>query len=158
MTIQAVPYVILLGFLFGSTLIASRFSVGQFQPTTYIGLRMLLASLGHVAFYAVSYRQRVWPKDRRLWRHAALLGIFGTAVPMTSIVTSLQYQSAGLTAVLLTTGPAITVLLAHFFLADESLTWRKSTGIALALGGALLLTLRGESGLPDVSQASPLLQ
>lgn len=31
-----------------------------------------------------------------------LLGIFGTAVPMTCIVSSLQYQSAGITAVLLT--------------------------------------------------------
>jgi drug/metabolite transporter (DMT)-like permease len=75
---------------------------------------------------------------------------------MTSIVTSLQFQSAGLTGVLLTAGPAITVVMAHFYLADESLTWRKSTGVALALGGALLLTLRGESGLPDVEQANPI--
>jgi drug/metabolite transporter (DMT)-like permease len=156
MTVQAIPYITLLGFLFGSTLIASRFSVGQFSPTTYIGLRMVLASLGHLTFYLMGYQGRRWPKDPLLWRHAALLGVFGTAVPMTSIVSSLQYQSAGITAVLLTTGPAITVLMAHFSLADEALTWRKGSGVALALAGALLLTVRGESGLPDVSRASPL--
>jgi drug/metabolite transporter (DMT)-like permease len=156
MSVQAIPYIVLLGFLFGSTLIASRFSVGQFHPTTYIGLRMVLASLGHIAIYTFGFRNRSWPRDLRLWGHAAVLGIFGTAVPMTSIVTSLQFQSAGLTAVLLTTGPAITVIMAHFFLTDESLTWRKSTGVALALGGALLLALRGENGLPDVIQASPI--
>ena len=156
MTVQAIPYVVLLGFLFGSTLIASRFGVGQFHPTTYIGLRMVLASLGHLAFYAVGFQNRNLPKDRRLWRHAALLGVLGTAIPMTCIVSSLQYQSAGVTSVLLTAGPAITVMMAHFFLADESLTWRKSIGVALALSGALLLTLRGESGLAGVDETSPI--
>jgi drug/metabolite transporter (DMT)-like permease len=31
-----------------------------------------------------------------LWKHAAILGVFGTAVPMVTIVSSLQYLSAGL--------------------------------------------------------------
>ncbi|RME50340.1 MAG: DMT family transporter [Caldilineae bacterium] len=154
MAIEALPYVTLLGFLFGSTLIASRFSVGQFHPTTYIGLRMVLASLGHIAVYTLG--RRPWPRSLHLWRHAVLLGIFGTAIPMTAIVSSLKYQSSGVTAVLLTTGPAITVLMAHFLLHDERLTGRKGMGIALALGGALLLAARGESGLPDVQRASPL--
>jgi drug/metabolite transporter (DMT)-like permease len=155
MTLQALPYVSLLGFLFGSTLIASRFSVGQFEPVTYIGLRLTVASLGHAAVYTLARRRR-WPTERRLWRHAVVLGVLGTAVPMTAIVTSLQYQSGGITALLITTSPALTVLLAHFFLPDESLSLRKGVGVVLALGGAVLLALRGESGLPDVSQASPV--
>lgn len=152
---QAFPYIILLAFLFGSTLVVSRFSVGQFQPTTYVSLRLVLASLGHITIYLLS-RQRKWPTSPRVWGHAAVLGIFATAVPMTAIVTSLQYQSSGITAVLITTSPAITVLLAHFFLADEPLTRQKGVGVILALGGALLLALLGESGLPDVSRANPL--
>ncbi len=155
MTTQAIPYILLLGFLFGSTLIASRFSMGQFNPTTYIGLRMVLASLGYITFHVLDNRRRKWPTNPQLWRHAVLLGILGTAVPMTAVVSSLQYQSAGVTAILLTTGPAVTILMAHFFLADEELTWRKGSGVTLALGGALLLATRGESGLADVNQASP---
>ncbi len=115
----------------------------------------MLASLCHLVIYTLS-RGRQWPKDRLLWRHGAVLGIFGTAIPMTSIVSSLQFQSSGLTAVLITTSPAITVIMAHFFLPDEPLTRRKSLGVLLALGGALLLAVRGESGLPDVSRANPL--
>jgi drug/metabolite transporter (DMT)-like permease len=155
MTVQALPYVILLGFLFGTSLIASRFSVGQFDPITFAGLRLTLAGLGYAAVYAL-VRQRRWPTDRRLWRHAAVLGVFGTAVPMIAIVLALQYQSGGITALLITTSPAITVLLAHHFLEDEVLTRRKALGIALALGGAVVLALRGESGLPDVTQANPI--
>jgi drug/metabolite transporter (DMT)-like permease len=46
--------------------------------------------------------------------------------------------------------------MAHFTLEDEQLTVRKSIGVALALSGALLLAILGESGLPDVQRASPL--
>lgn len=152
---HSVPYVVLLGILFGTTLVASRFAVGQFLPITYIGLRLVLASLGHVAIYAF-FRRRRWPTGSVLWRRSAVIGIFATAIPMTAIVSSLQFQSSGLTAVLITTSPAITVLMAHFFLPDEPLTRRKGLGILLALSGALLLAIRGESGLPDVSQASPI--
>jgi drug/metabolite transporter (DMT)-like permease len=75
---------------------------------------------------------------------------------MISFFSALQYQSAGLASVLITSGPAITILLAHFFLKEEVLTARKGVGVVLALGGAVLLAARGESGLPDVGRASPL--
>ena len=150
-TIEALPYITFLGFLFGSTLIASRFSVGQFEPTTYIGLRLSLAGLGHVLFYTFLNRRYKWPTDKKLWLRAGLLGVIGTAVPMTGIVTSLQYLSSGVASILITTGPAVTVLMAHFLLKDESLTVRKSIGVALALGGTSLLAFSGESGLADSS-------
>jgi drug/metabolite transporter (DMT)-like permease len=155
MTLQALPYVGLLGFLFGSSLIATRFSVGQFHPVSFIALRLAMASLAHVTIYTLS-RHRRWPTDRRLWRHAAVLGVVGTALPMSGVATSLQYQSGGITAVLITVNPALTVLFAHFFLPDEHLNWLKGAGVVMALGGAALLALRGESGLPDISQANPI--
>lgn len=155
MSITALPYILLLGFFYGSTLIASRFSVGQFDPTTYIGLRMIIASLAHVAVYWFTTGRRL-PRDMDLWKRAIFLGIFGTAVPMTCIVGSLQYQSSGVTSLLLTTAPALTVILAHFLLDDEFLTRRKSIGVTLALGGAILIALSGEDGLPDVTAASPI--
>lgn len=84
------------------------------------------------------------------------MGIFGTAIPASFIVTSLQYQSSGITSVLITVSPAITVLMAHFVLPDESLNWRKALGIMLALSGAVLLVLLGETGLADVGQDNPI--
>lgn len=156
MTAQALPYISFLGFLFGSTLVASRFSIGQFQPTTYIGLRLTMAGLGHIAFYTLINRRYKWPTDRRLWLHASILGVLGTAVPMTSIVTALQYLSSGLAAIFITTSPAITVLLAHFFLPDEALNRRKAFGVVLALAGTIVLASSGESGLAEVGKANPL--
>jgi len=84
------------------------------------------------------------------------MGVFGTAIPMIGIVSSLGYLSSGLVSILITVDPAFTVVLAHFFLDDERLTRRKVSGVLLALGGTVLLMLLGESGLPDVSQANPI--
>lgn len=151
----ALPFIVLSGFLYGSTLVVSRFSVGQFEPTTYLGLRFLLASIGHAAVYVLRIRGQSWPRDPRLWRLALILGI-GTAITFTGIIMSLRYQSSGVTAILNTANPAITVVIAHFALTDERLNSRKMIGVFLALGGALLLAARGESGLPDISKASPI--
>jgi drug/metabolite transporter (DMT)-like permease len=74
---------------------------------------------------------------------------------MTAIVSSLQFQSSGITAVLITTSPAITVLMAHFLLPDEPLTRQKGLGVGVAMAGAVLLAILGETGLPDVSKAAP---
>ena len=156
MDVQALPYILLLGTIWGTTLLASRFSVGQFNPTTYVGLRLLIASLTHLSVYILRIRGRRWPIDRRLWGRAAFLGIFGTAIPMNLIMASLQHLSGGLASILISIGPVFTVLLAHVFLPDEKLTGRKAFGVALALSGAVLLVVLGESGLPDVSRASPI--
>jgi drug/metabolite transporter (DMT)-like permease len=75
---------------------------------------------------------------------------------MTFIVSSLEFQSSGITALLLTVGPAITVVMAHFWLPDEKLTPRKILGVGMAVGGAFLLVILGESGLPNVSRANPI--
>ncbi len=152
---KSLPYVSLLALIFGSTLIVSRFSVGQFASLTYVALRILIASLCHLVIYAAS-SGRAWPRDRQIWRHAPVVGVLGTAIPMSFIVASLQYQSSGVTGLLLTAAPAITVVLAHFFLPDERLNGRKAFGVALAISGAAGLVLLGESGLPEVQEANPL--
>ena len=155
MNSKSLPYISLLALIFGSTLVVSRFSVGQFASLTYVSLRLLLASLCHILIYAIS-SGRAWPRDRQVWRYTPVVGILGTAIPMSFIVASLQYQSSGITSLLLTAAPAFTVVLAHFFLPDERLNGRKIFGVALAISGAGALVLQGESGLPDVQEANPL--
>jgi drug/metabolite transporter (DMT)-like permease len=151
---RAYPNILLLGTLWGTNLVVSRFGVGQFDPLLFAGLRLALASVGFALIHLIW--RRAWSRDGRIWHDGAILGFFGTAVPMTALMASLQYQSSGITALLVTTTPAYIVLLAHFFLPDEKLNRFKAIGVLLALGGALLLAVRGESGLPDVGKANPI--
>ena len=152
---KAFPYIGLLGFLWGTNLVVMRVGVGQFDPIVFVGVRLLLASLAFVAVYIVSSRRLV-PTDPKLWLYATFLGIVSTAIPMAAIVSSLTYQSSGVTALLITTAPALIALAAHFFLPDEQMNPRKVFGVLLALSGAALIVLRGESGLPDVARGNPI--
>jgi drug/metabolite transporter (DMT)-like permease len=156
MPVQALPYILMLGFFFGSTVLASRFSVGQFASMTYVGLRLSLAAIAFVLLYLFSFQGRTWPRGRQLWRYSAIMSILGTVIPMNLITGSLQFQSSGVTAMLITLSPAITVVLAHFFLEDERLNGRKLVGVMLALSGAVAMLAMGETGLPDVSKANPI--
>lgn len=155
MSTQAIPFVLFCGFLFGSSLIASRFALYEFDPTAFTGLRFVLASLAFLFVYVADRRHHPWPDARRLWRHALPLGVMGTALPILGTVMALQYLSSGIAALFLTVGPAVTVLLAHFVLRDERLSMRKALGVSLALAGAMSLALRGENGLAGIEQANP---
>lgn len=149
MTPKALPYIFLTAFLFGSTLIASRFSVGQINPFTYISMRLLIASSGHILYFLIS--RRPFPTDRTLWKHAGIFGVFGTASNLVLIVSTLQYLSSGLTAIFITISPAATALFAHFLLPEERLQMKQWLGVILALSGAIMLAIFGENGLPEVS-------
>lgn len=156
MPIQSLPYILALGFMYGGTVLASRFAVGQFSPTTYVGVRLLLAGAAFALIYLFSLQGRHWPRGKELWWKSAVLAVFGTIIPMNFLVIALRFQSSGVTSMLITLNPAITVVLAHFFLPEEQLSLRKMFGVMLALSGALLMLGLGESGLPEVTQVNPL--
>lgn len=156
MPIQAIPYILMLGFFFGSTVLASRFSVDQFASLTFVGTRLLISGGVAALIFLFSFQGRKWPRGKTLWRYSALTAVLGTVIPMNLINSALYFQSSGLTSMLITLNPAITVVLAHFFLDDEKLNKRKTIGVLLALCGAVSMMALGESGLPDVSRANPL--
>ncbi len=151
---KALPYVGLLSFFWGTNVVASRFGIGQFDPLTFAALRLLIATAAFLLVFTL--QRRAWSADGTVWRHAAVSGVLGVAIPMTFFILSLQYQSAGVTSIYVTVTPAIMAIAAHFFLSDEPLSPTKAAGVGLALAGSLFLALRGESGLAEVGRASPL--
>ena len=149
------PHVILLSLLFGTSTIASRFILAEMNSISFIGLRMVISVICFLALFAFSKNHHL-PRNPKVWKHGAVLGIIGTTLPMTGFITSLNYLSAGLTSIISTVGPALTVTLAHFLLKDDRLDRKQAVGVILALGGALLLILNGESGLGEGVKADPI--
>ncbi|HSH01784.1 MAG TPA: DMT family transporter [Anaerolineae bacterium] len=146
---KAWPYVLLLGVVWGTNVVAARFSLGQFTPVWFVGLRLGLAGVIMMVGYGW-LGPRGWWRSKRLWGDSAVLGVMGTAVPMLAVVTSLQYQSSGMTSLLVTLGPAFIAVVAHFMLDDEKLNRAKTVGVLIALLGAVVMIGQGENGLPDV--------
>lgn len=151
---KAFPYIALLSLFWGTNIVASRFGIGEFDPYLFIALRLSIAT---AAFALVLFLSgRGFPRGATLWRLAAVSGVLGVSVPMTTFILSLQYQSSGVASIFVTLSPALIVVAAHFVLPDEKMTRNKLIGLLLALGGSLFLALRGESGLADVGRANPL--
>jgi drug/metabolite transporter (DMT)-like permease len=149
---KALPFILLLGLMFGSTMVISRFTIGQMEPGVYNSLRLIIVVICFTLVFALS-PGRQWPHDKKLWLHAGIWGMLGLAIPMMSFITALKYQSSGVTSLLITLNVAITVILAHFFLSDETLTPRKFLGLVIAFAGAALILLRGETGLGTLGKA-----
>lgn len=151
----AAPYVLSLGVVWGLNLVVSRFGISQFDVLAFTGLRLLIAVIVFAGVIAV-LPGRSWSRDPVVWRDAAIVGVFGTAFPLLGFVASLRFQSAGVTSLLATTGPAFIVTVAHFMLPDAKLTRTAVLGVLTALTGGVLIIARGETGLPDITEANPL--
>jgi probable blue pigment (indigoidine) exporter len=112
---------------------------------------MVIASL----FFGVAYLfspQRHFPKTRSVWIKGSIFGILGLAIPMTAFITSLKYQSSGVTSLMITLNPVVTTIFAPWFLEGEQFTLRKGIGSLLAFAGAGLILLSGENGLSSSVQ------
>ena len=53
---EALPYVLTAGFLFGTSLISTRFGLGFFSPVAFTGLRLILAALAFGVVYLAARR------------------------------------------------------------------------------------------------------
>lgn len=142
-----VPSILLLSFLFGSNIAVSRFALGQFHPIVFVAIRMPVAAL--LALLWARIQTGRLPSGRRLWAHGAVVGVFATALPMMFFVSSLQFQSSGVTALFITLTPIAAMIYAHFRLPDDRMTTRKVLGALLSFAGVGLLLVTGETGLGE---------
>ncbi len=142
--------VLLCSACFGTGLTISRMGLTQFDVFGYTALRFVVALLAFVVFNAAR-RGVSWPRSRQFWGLSAVFGITGTAIPMLAIISSLQFMSSGMAAIVAAVGPTFAVIFAHLFLRDERITSRKLLGIGIAFAGAAFLVTQRETGLGDAA-------
>ena len=143
------PYILLLGTMYGTTLIASRFLLGDLDSTFYLTLRLLISSLAYLLLYLVRPKTYPFPKKAKTWRLGTIFGVLSTILGMNLILFGMRFVSGGLASILISLGPAITVVLAHWFLKEEKISKTQIVGVGVAFLGATFMVLSGESGLGD---------
>ncbi len=151
----SLPYVLGLALAWGLNPVVSRVGIEQITVLEYTGLRFIIA----VVIFAILIQvlpNRHWSRSRMVWIDSSVIGVLGTALPFLGIIGSLQFLSAGVTALMVTATPAFIVTAAHFALPDAKLTRLSILGVLIALSGSLLLVILGENGLPDIQTANPI--
>jgi drug/metabolite transporter (DMT)-like permease len=68
---------------------------------------------------------------------------------MAFFISSLLYQSSGVSALFIALTPVATMIYAHFLLPDDRMNLRKTAGAAISFAGVGLLLATGETGLAE---------
>ncbi len=134
--------------VFGTTWLAIRYSLESFTPLFGLGLRTAIAAV--VLFFVARARGLAWPHGARAWRIPILLGFMMFTIPYAMIYYAERTVPSGLTAVLFASNAIFTAICAHFFLPDERLQPLRLVGIAIGIGGLIVVfrdRMSGDSSL-----------
>jgi drug/metabolite transporter (DMT)-like permease len=137
-----------LGLAWGSSFLWIKIAVQEIGPFTLVGLRLLFGIIGLIAVAA--YNRPRWPGTRRLWWVLVVLGLTNTAVPFVLISWGELFIDSAVAAVLNSTVPLFTMLIAHVFLSDDRITLPRIVGLLVGFSGVIVLLSRDldfQSGL-----------
>ena len=126
-----------LGLCWGSNFLAIKIAVQEIPPATLTLGRLAIAAA--ILLLVMKAKKLAWPTDGRTWASLATVAVLGNAIPYGLIAASEVHVTSGLAAVLITSTPLLTLVLAHFLTADERLSRRRSAGIALGLAGVVVV-------------------
>jgi drug/metabolite transporter (DMT)-like permease len=132
--------------IWGTAFLAIDVAVESLPPATLVATRVGIAAF--VLCIAVLGRGMRLPAPGRLWLRFLLLAVVGNALPFYAISWGQQRIESGLAGILMAVMPLATLVLAHFFVAGEFMTRRRTAGFALGLVGVVVLT--GPSALAEV--------
>ena len=126
-----------LAFLWGTTWLVVRVGLEDLPPFTFAGVRFLLAAI-LLTVIAVVRRVRL-PTAPSDWIMMIGTGLSAIGVTYAFQFWGMQYVASGLAAVLFSTIPLLTILIAHVVLPEEPMTMRKVGGVVLGTVGVALI-------------------
>lgn len=108
-------------------------SLESFTPVGIVAVRMLLGAL--VLTAVLFYKKRKLPRDVKSWVVLFIFGVFGTTLPFYLISVGQQSITSGMTGLLMAVMPLATMILAHYFVPEESLNRYKLIGFGMGITG-----------------------
>ncbi len=133
-----------LSLAWGSSFLWIKIAVDEVGPFTLVALRLLFGLLGLAV--VVLLRRPKWPVKRSQWLALCVLGLSNVAVPFVLISWGEQFIDSAVASILNSTVPLFTTLIAHFFLEDDRLTWRRVTGLLVGFLGVVIVVWRDLNG------------
>jgi len=114
-----------------------KIAVQEVGPITLVAFRVLFGLLFGIAVILI---QRVRLRGSfREWSPLLLLGITNVAIPFFLISWGEQSIDSAVAAILDATVPLFTILIAHYLLHDDKMTWPKVLGLLVGFAGVIVL-------------------
>ena len=128
---------LVLALLWGPSFFFIKIAVSEIPPFTLVLGRVGIAA--GLLYLLLRWQGQRFPKFGPFWGHFAVIGFFSNALPFTLFNWSELHISSALASILNGTTPLFTLVLAHFFVADDRMTPLKSVGALVGFGGLILL-------------------
>ncbi|MBI1217737.1 MAG: EamA family transporter [Rhodobacteraceae bacterium] len=125
----------LLAMIWGGSFLSIRVALDQVGVLTTVAFRVLGALL--VLGVYVLARRLPLPRDPKIWLAFLVLGLLNNAIPFTLITWGEVRIPSGLASILNAATAILGVLVASLVFADERLSARKLTGVALGFLGVI---------------------
>lgn len=128
---------ILLGAIWSSSFLWIKIAVAEIGPVTLVAFRVLFGLL--FAGGAVFIQRVAWPRDRKTWIIFIVIGLTNIAIPFFLISWGEQAIDSAVAAILNSTVPLFTLVIAHLFLHDDKMTVQKVLGLLVGFAGVVIL-------------------
>lgn len=136
MTVRQWALLALLSLFWGTSFMFQKIALVDIPPATLACLRAAIASLILLAVMKATES----PDDRGPgWLPLILIGATSSALPHFLIAWGQQHIDSALAGMMQSTAPLFTIVLAHFFVADEPMQGRRLLGVAVGIAGVVLL-------------------
>ena len=128
---------ILLGGIWSSSFMWIKIAVQEVGPVTLVAFRVLFGLLFGIA---VIFIQRTsLPRTFKAWSPLLLLGLTNVAIPFFLISWGEKSIDSAVASILDATVPLFTILIAHFLLQDDKMTFPKVLGLLIGFAGVIVL-------------------
>lgn len=137
MTAREWFWIVFLGTVWGGSFIFNALLIRELGPLWVTALRVSIGALGCWLFL-FAMRKPI-PKDPALWVKLGLLGLLNYAIPFALFPLAQADLASGVAAIVNALTPIMTVLVSHFWLNGERITWTKAIGVAAGFAGVAIL-------------------
>lgn len=137
MRVRLLIWLIVLALMWGPAYLFMKVAVQEVPPLTVAAARVTLGAM--LLYLILRFQGRALPKISSVWKQFALVGLTANAVPFAFLSWGQQYIDSALASILVGTTPLFTMLLAHLFTADDSLSPNKVTGVVMGFAGLIAL-------------------
>jgi drug/metabolite transporter (DMT)-like permease len=132
--------------LWGTSFMFTAIAVRTVDPLSLVFFRILIGAV-IITIYLYARNKRL-PLDVKSWLIFSLFGFVGYLLPFFLIAWGQQTLDSGLAGMIMAIMPLATMILAHYFIPNESLNRFKIFGFLLGISGVTLLlgpVFKGES-------------
>lgn len=126
-------------FLWSTAFVGIKIGLQYSAPFQFAGIRFFFAGLMILPFVrqSGSYVKHI----RENWPKVLLLSLLQTFVQYSLFYKGLEHVPGAVGAIVIGSGPMFVALIAHFLMANDKMSWRKTGAILLGLSGVVLVSL-----------------